>query len=60
MNTNNSPAPKPQKLDDAQLLRWAVSRVQECQNDKFYGKLTVHFENGRIVRTTSEKSEIPS
>lgn len=57
---NNSAPSRQPKLDNEELLSWAVRRVKECQQEKFYGKLTIHFESGKIVRTTSEKSEVPS
>lgn len=40
-------------------LDWAVNALKVCQNMQFYGKLTFIFENGKIVRRTSESSEVP-
>jgi hypothetical protein len=48
------------KLDNLELLEWASHRIELCQKEQFFGKLTLHFEAGKIVRTTSEKSEVPS
>lgn len=49
-----------QKQDDKQkLLVWTAERVKRCQDEQFYGKMTIHFENGKVVRTTTERSEVP-
>jgi len=45
---------------DASLLSWTTERIKQCQESNFYGRLTVIFENGRIVRTNTEKSEVPT
>jgi len=40
-------------------LDWAVQQLSICQKTQFYGKVTFIFENGKIVRRTSESSEVP-
>lgn len=40
-------------------LDWAVQQLNICQKTQFYGKVTFIFENGKIVRRTSESSEVP-
>lgn len=40
-------------------LDWAVHQLELCQKTNFYGKVTFIFENGKIVRRTSENSEVP-
>lgn len=45
---------------NTELLAFVAHRVQLCQQDNFYGSLTVIFENGKVVRTKTERSEVPS
>lgn len=52
--------PKSKKLDDQELLDWAIYRIEACQKENFYGTLTLVYENGRIVRTDTKRTEIPS
>ena len=40
-------------------IEWAASRIEMCQKTNFYGRLTLIFENGKIVRLNSESSEMP-
>ena len=55
------PKVKPPADDqNKKLLLWTADRVKQCQEQNFYGKMTVHFENGRVTRTTTEKSEVPN
>jgi hypothetical protein len=50
---------KPISEQDKKLLTWTAERVRQCQTESFYGKMTVHFENGKVVRTVTERSEVP-
>ena len=61
MMKSNETVPKNQskKLDNMELLEWATHRIQRCQNESFYGSLQINFENGRIVRTETKRSEVP-
>lgn len=40
-------------------LEWAIQQLTLCQKTNYYGKITFIFENGKIVRRTSENSEVP-
>lgn len=40
-------------------LDWAIYQLEICRKTNFYGKVTFIFENGKIVRRTSESSEVP-
>lgn len=40
-------------------LEWAAQQIEMCQRTHFYGKVTFIFEKGKIVRRTSESSEVP-
>lgn len=48
------------KSKNTELLAFVAHRVQLCQQDNFYGSLTVIFENGKVVRAKTERSEVPS
>lgn len=47
------------KLSNQDLLSWSVTKLKEGQELKFYGSITFILENGRIVRSKTEKSEVP-
>ena len=38
------------------ILDWAVEQLELRQQSKLYGRVTFIFENGRIVRSTTEES----
>lgn len=50
---SNSPEETQKTLD------WAIYQLEICRKTSFYGKVTFIFENGKIVRRTSESSEVP-
>lgn len=50
---SNSPEETQKTLD------WAIYQLEICRKTRFYGKVTFIFENGKIVRRTSESSEVP-
>ncbi|MGR3179932.1 MAG: hypothetical protein ACUZ8E_17970 [Candidatus Anammoxibacter sp.] len=43
--------------DDNSRLLFAVNKLQKEQENKLYGTLSIHFQNGKIVRVITEKSE---
>lgn len=47
------------KEDNEKTTQWAIDQLKLCQKTQFYGKVTFIFENGKIVRRTSESSEVP-
>ena len=59
MNSRCTASNIDQQDQERKLLTWTAERVSQCQKLKFYGKMTVHFENGKIVRTVTESSEVP-
>ncbi len=40
-------------------MNWILKVIKDLQSRKFYGKLTVNFENGRITRAVKEESIKP-
>ena len=44
---------------DQELLEWAVKLIRSAQQDKTYGKVVVHFQNGVIERAELIRSEKP-
>lgn len=47
------------KLSNSELLQWSMTKLKEGQEVKLYGSITFIFENGRLVRSKTEKSEVP-
>lgn len=45
--------------ENERLLQWALDQIRMCQEEKFYGKMTIIMEGGKIVRRTTESSEVP-
>jgi hypothetical protein len=40
-------------------MDWIKSVIQQLIRHRFYGKLTIHFESGKIVRAVKEESLKP-
>jgi hypothetical protein len=53
-------SPKKQKRDSEKTKLWAGGRLDDLEREKFYGTLTLIYENGCIVRSETKKTEIPS
>lgn len=39
--------------------RWFAEQVASLKNARFYGKVTLHFEQGRVIRLVKEESLKP-
>lgn len=50
---------RPAPRSESELLAWAASVIQKEQRDKTFGTVTIHFEEGTIVRAKVERSEMP-
>jgi len=40
-------------------MEWIKAQIQGLIRKRFYGKLTIHFEAGRIVRAVKEENLKP-
>jgi hypothetical protein len=40
-------------------MEWVKSVIQQLIRKRFYGKLTIHFEAGKITRAVKEESLKP-
>lgn len=50
---------KPSKRNDEELLAWARSMVERAQKEKVFGTVTIHLEDGVIVRAKTERNDKP-
>jgi hypothetical protein len=40
-------------------IQWAVKRIMDIVNPKFFGTITLRFQNGVLVRLEHDHSEVP-
>jgi uncharacterized protein YdhG (YjbR/CyaY superfamily) len=48
------------KNRDENLLKWVAQIIKEAQDEKKYAQITVHVQDGVLIRVETKQSYVPS
>ena len=51
---------KPSPRSPEELLAWAANIIRREQENGTYGTITIHLEDGKMTRVSTQKNELPT